>query len=123
MRIKYRLLIFLSIIIIIIPRLWSGVQLVIHHCKNDGGYFPPKLCPTIGGRSHHSNCGGLLTPNSVHHRWEIPPEYLGMEICKSHDRYSLAIIVHKYFPEATDIVKNIRSNVSLSIVAAMFKLT
>ncbi len=44
------------------------------HCKNDGGYFPPKLCPTIGGRSHHSNCGGLLTPNSVHHRWEIPPE-------------------------------------------------
>ncbi len=44
----------------------------------------------------------------------------GMEMCKSHDRYSLAIIVHKYFPQATAIVQEIRSSVSLSSVAAMF---
>ncbi len=49
--------------------------------------------------------------------------FVGIKMCKSHDRHSLAIIVHKYFPKATDIAKNIRSNVSLSIVAAMFKLT
>ncbi len=68
---------------------------------------------------------GTRYPRLYERHFDVRHEHAiaGMEMCKSHDRYSLAIIVHKYCPEATDVVKNIRSDVSLSIVAAMFKLT
>ncbi len=64
---------------------------------------------------------GRVYPRSYEHDLYIRHKsaHSGMEMYKSHDRHSLAIIVQEWFPQANAIVEKIRSSDSLSSIAAM----
>ncbi len=63
---------------------------------------------------------GDVYPRLYYHNLSVRHDdaYSGMSMRKSHDRYSLAMIVQQCFPHA-DVIEKIRSSDSLSDVAAM----
>ncbi len=87
---------------------------------------------------HQNGCDGYLIDYDLarlEQNGKYPPGYYhhpsirhedaitGLPMCKSHDRYSLAIIVNQYYPAATEVISMIRSSESLMKAAALLRPT